>query len=129
MQYWWFDVCNVIEVWILWNCSGTDILTIYHHNGLIFNAIGNIHIICFVLYGIHINFTPKVNTSRSGRYKLSENEIIHYVLNKTMAIIVMIIHYRALTLSDNQFYQIINKNHNSDLILTVINVIHTIVSN
>ena len=68
---------------------------------LIFNAIGNIYIIWLVLYGIHRHFTPKVNTCSSGGYKLSEKEIAHYVLNKTIAIIVVIIHYRTVTLSNN----------------------------
>ena len=123
VQYWWFDLCNVINVWNLWNCSGSDIIATYHQRGHIFNAIGNIYIIWIVLYAMHINFTQKVNTSSSGSYKLSDNEIIHYILNKTMAIIAMIIHYRTFTLNDNQCYQIINKNSNYGLILTVINVI------
>ena len=106
-----------------------DIVTIYHHNGVIFYGIGNIYIIWIVFHAIHINFTQKVNTSASncGSYKLSTNEIILYILNKTMAIIVMIIHYHTFILNDNQLHQIINKKHNSDLILTVINVIEIIV--
>ena len=127
VQYWCFNVCNVIQAWILWNCNGADIVTIYHHNGLIFNAIGNIYIIWIVLYAIHRNFKQKVNTSSGGSYMLSENEIIYYVLNKAITIIVMIIRYCKYTLNDNQFHQIINIKHNSNLILTVIDQIEIIV--
>ena len=127
VQYWCFKLCNVIKVWILWNCSGAGIVTIYHHNGPIFNAIGNIYITWIVLYVKHRNFTQKVNTSSRDSYKLSENEIIHYILNETMAIILMIIHYRKFTSKDNQFHQITNKKHYSNLILTVINIIEIIV--
>ena len=76
LQYWCFDICNVIEVWILLNCIGVDIGIIYHRNDLIFDAIGYIYIILFMLDAIHRNGTQKSDTSNSGTYKLSRNGIM-----------------------------------------------------
>ena len=122
----WFGICNVIEVWILWNCSGISIVTVYHHNGFIFDAIGYIHIIWIIIDTLHRCFTHKLHINDSDRYKSSENKIIQCTMNKTIAIVVMRMHYGNFTLKMNQFHQSINTMHNFNKLITMVNVIQSI---
>ena len=124
----WFGICNVIEVWILWNCSWRYYycLSSYHHNGFIFDAIGYIHIIWIIIDTLHRCFTHKLHINDSDRYKSSENKIIQCTMNKTIAIVVMRMHYGNFTLKMNQFHQSINTMHNFNKFITMIKVIQSI---
>ena len=123
LQCWSFDICNVIEVWILRNCGVVSIVTVCHYNGLIFEAIGYTYMILIIFDAIHRNCTQKSNTRSSGSYNLSRNGILRYIFSKTTAIRVMIIHCHKYGPNENES---INKKHIFSLIMTVINVIDTI---
>ena len=99
------------------------IVTVSHHNGLIFDAMSYTYMILIILDAIHRNCTQKSNTSSGGSYNLSRHGIIRYIFSKTIATRVMIEHCHKYGLNENGS---INKKHIFNLIITVINVIDTI---
>ena len=123
LQYWCFGICNVIEVWSLLDCRWTDITTVYYHNSYVFHTIGYIYITWIKVDAMHRNLTQELHGSTSGSYKLKSNIIIQYILNKTVVIVIMITPYCTITLNVDQ---IVNKIHNSNLIITMIDLIDII---
>ena len=123
LQCWCFDICNVIEVWLLWDYSTVDIITICYHNGLVFDTFGCIYIIWMTMDAIHRNYGQKSQTNSSGSYKSNRNKLIQYTLNETIGIMVMIVDYRIFALSMNEFNHIIDKILNFHLIIAMIDII------
>ena len=123
LQYLPFDICNVIEVWILCNCLVVDIVTVYHHSDRIVNASGYTYMILITVDATDRNCIPKSNISNRCSYILSRNGIIQQTLSGTIAMRVMIAHCHKYSLNENQS---INKKHNFKLIITVIYVTHSI---
>ena len=66
LQCWCFDICNVIEVWLLWDYSAVDIITICYHNGLVFDTLGCIYIIWMTMDAIHRSYGQKLQTNSIG---------------------------------------------------------------
>ena len=75
-------ICNMIEIWILSNCSGTCIATVYHRNGSIFDAIGYIHVIWIIIDTLHRYFTHSkdVNGNDYSGFEFVVTTVVSWLL-------------------------------------------------
>ena len=132
-QYGHYDICNVIQSWILWNNGLTLINAVtVCHIGVIFDTNGYIGTIFVILNAINSNCIHKRHINGSG-YKLDQNKIIWFTLkiNTTNIVPMATNSYKFISKEHkmHQLYQIGNKVQNfkydgyMDMILGIIDAL------
>ena len=116
LQYGHYDICNVIQLWILSNNGLILINTvIVCHIGVIWDTIGYIDTIFVILNAINSNCIHKWHINGSG-YNLDQNKIIWFTLKKNTTNIEPIAanSYKFISKDHkmHQLYQIGNKVQN-----------------
>ena len=110
LQYWCFDIGNVIQWWILRNT-----VAVYNYNDVIIDTIGCIYIIYIIVDAIQRDHNHKLQINGIGGDNLNQNKIIWLTLNKNITVVFMIASgYKFIpnVYKMHQLYRIDNKGQN-----------------
>ena len=107
-----------------------NIIFIYQHNGNIFSKVSCMCIIWVIIIAIRSMYCYQLDANTNNSCTLNQNRRTRYQLNKNTTTTLTIISYGKFVADMYEmceFYGIVNKIHNFDIFLSIVNVFDTIV--